>query len=291
MNEDAREKKLKAIVDWSQQNVEVRAVLLTSSLANPDAPVDQFSDLDIELILENNTDYISDNMWIHNFGSPIAKLEEDESCFNGEYAMKMVLYNDYVKVDFKLYSKANFLKEISKTELCEDWDIGYKILIDKDGLTVGMTQPTYQVSVIKQPDADEFEKLLNDFWWDTTYVAKCLARSDIFYSKFMLENNIRTEYLKPLIDWYIASNYNWKITTNKHGRLFEQYLPSKMWERILQTFSGHDTDENWHALFAMADLVNEMGTYLSAKLNYKYTIQLETDIRKYLIDVRKKGTN
>ncbi|NBL65597.1 AadS family aminoglycoside 6-adenylyltransferase [Flavobacterium sp. NST-5] len=291
MNEDAREKKLKAIVDWSQQNVEVRAVLLTSSLANLDAPVDQFSDLDIELILENNTDYISDNMWIHNFGRPIAKLEEDESCFNGEYAMKMVLYNDYVKVDFKLYSKANFLKEISKTELCEDWDIGYKILIDKDGLTVGMTQPTYQVSIIKQPDADEFEKLLNDFWWDTTYVAKCLARSDIFYAKFMLENNIRTEYLKPLIEWYIASDHNWKITTNKHGRLFEQYLPSKMWQRILQTFSGHDTNQNWDAMFAMADLVNEMGTYLSAKLNYKYPTQLEADIRKYLIDVCKKGTN
>lgn len=183
------------------------------------------------------------------------------------------------------------MKEISKTELCDDWDIGYNILIDKDGLTVGMKKSTYQVSIIKKPNPCEFEKLLNDFWWDTTYVAKCLARADIFYAKFMLENIIRTEYLKLLIEWYIASDHNWSITTNKHGRLFDLYLPAKMWERVLQTFSGHDIDENWDALFAMTDLVNEMGTYLSEKLHYEYPIQLETDVRKYLIDVQGKDPN
>ena len=50
----AREEKLKDIRRWSEINTDVRAVLLTSSLVNPSAPVDEFSDLDIELIFENN---------------------------------------------------------------------------------------------------------------------------------------------------------------------------------------------------------------------------------------------
>ncbi len=49
-----RDEKLKAIIDWSKNNRDIRAVLLTSSLVNPLAPVDDFSDLDIELIFENN---------------------------------------------------------------------------------------------------------------------------------------------------------------------------------------------------------------------------------------------
>ncbi len=53
-----REEKLKAIIDWSESNNDIRVVLLTSSLVNPLAPVDKFSDLDIELVFENNGKYI-----------------------------------------------------------------------------------------------------------------------------------------------------------------------------------------------------------------------------------------
>ena len=76
-----RDEKLKAIIDWSKNNRDIRAVLLTSSLVNPLAPVDDFSDLDIELIFENNAKYISDNTWTENFGNPIAMVEEDETYF------------------------------------------------------------------------------------------------------------------------------------------------------------------------------------------------------------------
>lgn len=49
-----RDEKLKAIIDWSKNNRDIRAVLLTSSLVNPLAPVDDFSDLDIEFVFEDN---------------------------------------------------------------------------------------------------------------------------------------------------------------------------------------------------------------------------------------------
>lgn len=277
-----REGKLKAIIEWSGENEDIRAALLTSSLVNPLAPVDEFSDIDIELIFETNTNYISDNGWTHRFGNPIAMVEEDESYFDNKHAMKMVLYDDSVKVDFKLYSKTNFLAEVKQNILPEDWDIGYKILIDKDGITREMQKPTHQVSLIQKPSAHKFKQILNDFWWDTTYVAKCLARDEIFYAKFMSETNIRTDYLIPLIEWYIASQHDWNITTNKHGRLFKKYLNSEIWIKIERTFSGSNLEDNWAALFAMADLVSEIGIGLSKKSGYEYPVNLEKNIRKYL---------
>lgn len=41
-----REEKLEQIIHWAENNPDIRAVLLTSSLVNPYAPVDDFSDLD-----------------------------------------------------------------------------------------------------------------------------------------------------------------------------------------------------------------------------------------------------
>lgn len=283
-----REEKLKAIIDWGSNNKDIRAVLLTSSLVNPLAPVDEFSDLDIEFIFENNDKYISDNNWIHNFGESIAMIEEDESYFDYKHAMKMVLYDDHVKVDFKLYSVSNFLEEVNQNELCEDWDIGYKVLIDKDGLTQNLKKPTYQISIIKKPLEQKFKQVLNDFWWDTTYVAKCLVRDEVFYAKFMSENNIRNDYLIPLIEWYIGSQHNWNVTTNKFGRLFKKYLTPETWRKVEQTFSGAIIEDNWKALFAMADLVSEIGRELSEKLGYDYPDKLEIDIRKYLNELKMK---
>lgn len=284
----SREEKLKSIINWSENNEDVRAVLLTSSLVNPLAPVDEFSDLDIELIFENNTQYISDNNWTHHFGNPIAMIEEDENSFDGKHAMKMILYDDHVKVDFKLFSEDKFLEEVRLKELPEDWDIGYKVLIDKEEITKEMQKPRFQVSIIKKPSKEEFQRILNDFWWDTTYVAKCLARDEIFYAKFMSETNIRTEYLIPLIEWYIGSEHNWNITTNKYGRLFKKYLNHEIWLKTEQTFSGSNIKDNWTALLAMADLVSEIGVELSEKLNYEYPFKLEKDIRKYLNELKIK---
>ena len=105
-----REEKLRTIIEWSEKNEDVRVLLLTSSLVNPLALVDEFSDLDIEFVFEDNTNYISDKSWTLKFGNPIAMIEEDESCFNHKHAMKMLLYEDGVKVDFKLYSKSKFIK-------------------------------------------------------------------------------------------------------------------------------------------------------------------------------------
>lgn len=281
-----RDEKLEQIIHWAEKNPDIRAVLLTSSLVNPYAPVDDFSDLDVELVFENRASYELGNEWIGLFGDPISMIEEDDSVFEGKHAMKMVLYKDHVKVDFKLYQVSEFIEEINEENLPEDWDVGYKVLLDKDNLTKNLKPPTYQSIMIQKPTEKEFQQLVNNFWWDTTYVAKCLKRGDIFYAKFMSENILRTDYLVPLIEWYIAGNQEWNnVTTNKHGRLFKKYLPDDLWSRMESTFSESDIEENWKALFAFADLVHELGTSLAEKLNFIYPVKLEDDIRNYLKEV------
>ncbi|MCD9617971.1 AadS family aminoglycoside 6-adenylyltransferase [Chryseobacterium gleum] len=282
-----REEKLEQIIHWAENNPDIRAVLLTSSLVNPYAPVDDFSDLDVELVFENRSSYESGNEWVRLFGEPISMIEEDDRVFEGKHAMKMVLYKDHVKVDFKLYQVSEFIEEIKEEILPEDWDVGYKVLIDKDDLTKNMKPPTYQSIMIQKPTEKEFQQLMNDFWWDTTYVAKSLKRGDIFYAKFMSENILRTDYLVPLIEWYIAGNHDWNnITTNKHGRLFKKYLSVDLWSKVGKTFSGSDIEENWKALFEWTDLVHELGTSLAVKLNFTYPQNLEDNIRNYLKEVK-----
>jgi aminoglycoside 6-adenylyltransferase len=278
----SRDEQLKKIIEWATSNNDIRVLLLTSSLTNPNAPSDIFSDLDIELITTNLPLMLASDAWLEQFGPVMVKIVENEEAFDGLHAMRMVLYDDYSKIDFKLWSVDKFKEEVNNPELYEDWDIGHKVLLDKDGLTAGLNAPTYQSVVISQPTEQEFQRILNDYWWDTHYVAKCLWRDNIFYAKFMLEHEIRANYLQKIIEWYIASEHNWQVTTNKFGRLFKQFLSPAIWEQVEQTFAGAGIEDNWRSLFAANDLVRKMGLHLANRLNYTYPTALDEKMTRYL---------
>lgn len=90
-----REIQLNKIINWAHSNDEIRTMLLTSSLANPDAPVDQFSDLDIEFAVKNIHRFLANDDWLSNFGVVMAKIAEGEEYFDQNHVMRLVFYADY----------------------------------------------------------------------------------------------------------------------------------------------------------------------------------------------------
>lgn len=276
-----RNLKLQHIKNWINDNNDIRAALITSSLVNPLAPIDDFSDLDIELVFEDSENYIKSKEWLFQFGDILNYYEEGIEEFEGKHAMKMVQYMDGVKVDFKIYSIEQFLAEVNSPILPEDWDIGYEILADKDNLTSNLKPPTYQVSIIKKPSFEEFNKIVDNFWWDVTYIPKCLARGDLFYLKFMVEKIIRVEYFIPMIEWYVASQHHWDITTNKYGRLFKKYLSEQEWAQLEETFSGSDLSENWKACGKMLVIFDQMAIKVAESLKIEYNLNKGKEIMKF----------
>jgi aminoglycoside 6-adenylyltransferase len=157
--------------------------------------------------------------------------------------MRMVFYEDYYQVDFKLYSISKFLKEAAKPQLPEDWDVGYRVLINKDGLTSRMQPATYACTLVQRPSNEIFQAKMLDYWWDMKQVAKCLWRDELFYAKYVSEEVMRFNNLMKILEWYIGLQHDWKITTNKKGRLFKQYLPPALCKKVEATFSGSDIED------------------------------------------------
>ena len=142
-------------------------------------------------------------------------IEEDESCFDGKHAMKMVLYEDFVVI---LNFTANQMHKGNAREIIiRRLDI-YKILIDKDGITKQMLKPTYQISIIKT-----VRKSFNPIN-DSVIQHTKTCRDEILY-EFMSETVI-AQIFNSLIEWQLRE-HNWNITTNKYGRLFKSILTRK----------------------------------------------------------------
>jgi len=84
----AREEKFQQIIQWATANEEIRAVLSTSSLVNPNAPSDKFSDLDIEFVISSFDEFLKDDSWLAAFGRVIAKVVENKEAYDGKNAMR-----------------------------------------------------------------------------------------------------------------------------------------------------------------------------------------------------------
>ncbi|MRG48738.1 aminoglycoside adenylyltransferase [Chitinophaga sp. SYP-B3965] len=280
---------LHEVTTWAQNNEAIRAMLLTSSRANGKA--DLLSDYDIEFVINDLPQFLTDDSWLKTFGNIISVVVENEDAFDGENAMRMVYYEDYIKIDFKLYAIDKFTEQVNKQELQEDWDVGYKILLDKDGLTIGMKPFTGKTVTIAKPTEEEFLFIINDAWFCMPYIAKSLWRDQLFYAKQVGDSIMRFEDFQKIIEWYIGMQHDWKINTNKSGRLFKQYLDPALWKRIEATFAGADIEENWKALFAYADLTREMGIAIAEKLQYTYPQALDEKITAYLWKIKHLDRN
>jgi Streptomycin adenylyltransferase len=53
---------------WATERASIRAMLLTSTRANPHAIVDPLSDYDIILVVDDIRSYYQDRIWLDNFG-------------------------------------------------------------------------------------------------------------------------------------------------------------------------------------------------------------------------------
>ena len=272
---------LNEIANWAQRNEAVRVVILTGSRAALNAGIDLFSDYDIEIAVTDTGSFLGNEEWLLAFGKPLAIIRIDE-----DFTMRMVIYKDYIRIDFRIYSVKDFIQRNIQAMLPQHLNNGYKILLDKDQITQDLQSPAYNAYVISKPSKEAFSAIVADFLWDTTYVAKSLWRDELFYAKYMFDNIIRTSYLEKIIEWYISMQHNWQISTNKHGRFFKYYLDAETFRELKDTFAGSEREDSWNALFATLNLFRRLAMIIAAELNYLYPKTMDTEITAYLNKIK-----
>jgi aminoglycoside 6-adenylyltransferase len=98
----------------------------------------------------------------------------------------------------------------------------------------------------------------------------------------MLDSVIRFSYLQKVIEWHIGLQYQWHVSTNRHGRFFEKYLDPENWDKLQATFAGHGMEESWDALFATTKLFSQLAKAIAKELDYFYPHKTDDEISAYL---------
>src|SRR4030043_1519329 len=274
------------LIEWANRKPDIRAVLLTSSRANPNETLDEFSDYDVIFVAEDIKRYLDDESWLEDFGKVLVLYRDPvEVRYGFERFIRVTQYESGLKIDFTLWPVGLLKHIIEMPELPDYIDDGYKVLLDKDGLTVGMKAPSCRAFLPRPPTETEYHNFVEEFFSNTPYAAKFIRRGDFFSLKSML-NFLRYEKLCHMLEWKVEIEHDWQIKSGRYGKGLQKYLAPEIINEIENTCAGSEADADWESLFRIITLFRKVAREVGKRLSYAYPEDMDSRVVKYLQKVR-----
>ena len=277
------------IVRWAEAKEEILAVLLTSTRAVPGAHVDALSDHDVILIVRTVQPFVEDRTWINDFGDVLVVYWDPvfpDPDFGIDRTANVTQYASGLKIDFTLLPVSLFEKIVAAPALPAELDAGYRVLLDKDGLTESLLPPTGKAYIPKPPTLEHYLTWINDFFSDPPYVAKCLWRGELLPVKWCLDYDMKHIYLRQVLEWRAEMDHDWSVPTGSLGKGLKRLLPSDIWAELERCYAGARPEDNWEALANTIALFRRVMIEVGGHLGYTYPYDLDRRVTAYVARIK-----
>lgn len=286
-NGPMRDPLLDRLLAWASGTSEVRAVILTSTRARPEGPIDELSDYDVILVVTEPVRFSDDLGWQAAIGTPFVRWGDEDELLGHPTSFRGVIYDDHAKVDFTIWPDVLLEAIAASDTLPPGLDHGYRVLFDPDGRTRDWSAPTYRAYLLGRPSEAEYRAMVEEFWWGTSYVAKAVRRGELFFaSSFMLEHDLKLIALLRMLEWRIAADHDWSWVPGVYGRGLERHLDDATITALDNTYAGLDADAIWAALFRLTGLFRRAATDVASALGYVYPREIDARMTDHLVAIR-----
>jgi aminoglycoside 6-adenylyltransferase len=281
---------LQQVTGWADAQEPVRALLLTSTRATPHGKLDRLSDYDVILVVQDARPFFEDRSWLETFGEVLVAYWDPITATEcGEMTGNVIQFAAGLKIDFTLLPTPCIRDPGCVPGLLDELDAGYRVLLDKDGLTAGLPPPTYAAYIPARPSEADFRLLVEEFLTDPPYVAKCLLRDELLPAKWCLDHDMKHVYLRRVLEWRAQLNRGWSQPIGALGKGLKGNLPPDIWAHLERSYAGADVEQNWEALFATAELFRRVAAEVGEHLGYSYPHDLHQRVMAYVQTMRQEG--
>lgn len=269
------------ILSFAKADERIRLVTLEGSRTNIHIPPDDFQDYDITFFVTDIQSFTADDEWLNVFGERlIMQKPEDMELFPPEEKgfSYLMLFSDDIKIDLSLLP-------LDLIDEYFTWDKLVKLLLDKDNRVEQPPVPTDIDYHLQCPTERMFNDCCNEFWNTTPYVVKGLCRKEILFAIDHMNDIVRKELLR-MVSWLVGINYGFHFSLGKNYKFLNQYIPAKLWERLMSTYRMDSYTQMWESLEQCMALFREVSTEVAQRLGYPYP-NYDEKITGYVI--RQKG--
>jgi aminoglycoside 6-adenylyltransferase len=283
------EEVISSLVNWAKTTSSVSAMLLTSTRAIPTSDVDWLSDYDVILIVRNIHPFNQDRVWLQEFGDVLVSYWDPiykDAIYNLELVGNVIQYSDGLRIDFTLWPLEYLEQLIQDSRIIPELDAGFRVLYDTTSLTQKLPPSTHKAYIPIKPSEEEFHKVIEDFYSDVPYAAKCLVRHELLPLKWCLDYDMKHLFLRKMLEWKYEIECGWSRPVGAIGKGLTKKLGSQIVSELEETYAGAGVEENWEALFATVALFKETASEIASKLGYSFPGTLDQRVIEYARELR-----
>ena len=269
--------KVASVTQWARREAAIRALVVTGSLARADGGIDEFSDLDVQVITPDIKRYASKDNWLSELG-------EVWICYppRGDLPYRLVWFKGGVKVDFQFLRPA----DLRVDELADEYLRGYHVLVDKDDFFRDLPPSPRVFPAPPSPQLQEIQDSINEFFFEAIHVAQYIRRREFWVVKHrdwtMKRNLLR------LLEWHAHLTRPQPINTWLLGRRISFWTDDESKAAIECIWSGWEANSLWDAFFLQIGLFQRLAKALTRRLGFQYDDKTFQEITAYLQRLRRE---
>jgi aminoglycoside 6-adenylyltransferase len=262
------------ITAWAQNEPDLRALAVIGSRARlADHPADEWSDLDLLVIVETPERYIGEAQWVAAFGEPWLTFVERTA--DGSNWERRVLFAGGLDVDFSLLP-AKLARQMQPQYLPADalglFRRGMRILVDKENLLKPVEEAIATLPAPTPPPPPgqhEYLDVVNDFWYHAVWSAKHLRRGELWWAKSGCDGRLKS-LLQQMLEWHARTQYGASHDTWFRGRFLEEWIDPRARQALTYIFAHYEDRDIARALFATMELFRWLAIETGERLGYPY---------------------
>ena len=259
------------------KTLQVKAVAMSGSRINQNAPKDEFQDYDVVYVVDDFDNLMSDLSWLDYFGKRI--IEQEVALDHRR--LYLMLFEDGNRIDLTLCPKEHIQEWV-------DSEAGFTVLEDEKGLFESYS-PSPKHFWIHSATETDFKNSCNEFWWVSAYVVKGICRKQVIYATDHLYGICQQELLKVLA-WQVAADKG-MVDVGKNYKYLFQYLPAEKEKEFSSLLDFASLDKIIQSLFAIMELFHQEAQRLAQKLGFDYDKEVAEKMIEYAEERMKKFGN
>jgi aminoglycoside 6-adenylyltransferase len=255
---------LEAFVGWAEPREDVHAVLLVGSHARIETPADEWSDVDLVLVVDDPYRYLADEGWVDAFGLPLVTFLEPIPV--GRAFERRVLYEGGLDVDIVVVTPEWIEAAAVDPATAGVLARGYRVLLDRLGLEDLAARAASVTPPPGVPAEPELRGLAADFWYHAVWAARKLARGDLLTAKRSVDSYLK-ERLLTMLTWHAKAG-DPELDTWHEARFAERWADRGALEALPEAYASYDAADVSRALVATMDIFERLERETAERLGY-----------------------
>ena len=251
------------ILDYAQNDKDIKAIIAIGSSTRKEVKADEFSDLDLFIVTENPERWFSGE-YPNLLGNVSISFIEPTL---GGAKEKRCIYDEDKDVDMIVLTPEHF--EAAVKAGVAEWVMnrGYDVLYDSINCTELLK--TYIKPGTSDPDVDEeeFLNIVNDFYFHNIWAYKKLKRGELWSAKVCVDTYLKNRLLR-MMELYRHKTTN--VDVWHDGRFLENWAGEEILNDLKNCFAHYEKDDVMRALLSTHQLFEKVSRGLAEAKGFAY---------------------